>query len=154
VLAFVVLRFTNVYGDLHPWEPSARGPVYSFLAFLNVEKYPPSLCYLLVTLGPSLTVWGALETRTPGRLERMLSVFGQVPLFYYVLHLFVCHITVILIVLPQSQLRPLLFQRGFPGYSLPITYGAWALAILILYYPCRWFARVKARNRAWWLSYL
>jgi len=158
-IAFFVLRAINVYGDPHPWSAQPRGTLFTVLSFFNCEKYPPSLCYLLVTLGPALLLWGALETRTPGRVSRVLSVFGQVPLFYYLLHLYLTHIAVLLLCLPKILGEPGWFQSTFmkiggPGYSLPLTYASWAITVAALYFPCRWFAGVKARNRAWWLSYL
>jgi len=157
-VGFLILRAINVYGDPFPWTPRAT-PLRTALSFFNTHKYPPSLLFLLMTLGPALIVLGLLEKYPPhDGLSRILLTFGRVPLFYWLIHWFVI----------QFLVRGVALARGFslldaPGmpppdaakYSLPMVYF-WLFVILaILYFPCRWFAGVKARNKdVWWLSYL
>jgi uncharacterized membrane protein len=171
---FFALRGFNLYGNgiaglpfgyprsAGPWSPQ---PTLSrtVISFFNVLKYPPSLHYLLVTLGPSLIVLGLLDGAQAKRgLTRVLLVFGRVPLFFYVCHLFVIHTLAILVSLAFHQpiwqgtviadfaQRPL----GY-GHGLPFIYTIWILVVAILYRPCRWFMDLRSRHRDWgWLSYL
>jgi uncharacterized membrane protein len=161
VVAFVVLRAAGVYGDPRPWHAEdtfAR----SVISFLACEKYPPSLCYLLMTLGPGILALPLLE-RVTSKLARPFVVFGRVPLFYYVLHLFLAHAVAIALSVarygaPLSALWHAPFGVKFPdgyGYSLPIVYVVWLLVVIALYPACAWFAGVKRRRRdLTWLSYL
>jgi uncharacterized membrane protein len=152
---FALLRGGNLYGDPHPWTPSPRGALYTALAVLNCEKYPPSLAYLLVTLGPSLLALAALDGRTRGPVGRALAVYGRVPLFYYVLHLYLIHGLALAVTVARFGVHASAqqFEHG-PGLGLPGVYAAWALVVATLYPACAWFARVKQRNRSAWLSYL
>jgi uncharacterized membrane protein len=171
---FFALRGFNLYGNgiaglpfgyprsAGPWSPQ---PTLSLtvISFFNVLKYPPSLHYLLVTLGPSLIVLGLLDGAQAKRgLSHVLLVFGRVPLFFYVGHLFVIHTLAILVSLAFHQpiwqgtviadfaQRPL----GY-GHGLPFIYTIWILVVAILYLPCRWFMDLRSRHRDWaWLSYL
>lgn len=156
---FLVLRLSNSYGDPRPW--SVQGSVIkNILAPLDCNKYPPSLLYTLMTLGPALMLL-AWWDRTPGPVGRHLIVFGRVPLFYYLLHIPLIHgLTVLLAWLRYGDagfsFEHLLAARppeNF-GYDLPVVYLIWAGVVMILYFPCRWFAGVKARHRTAWLSYL
>jgi hypothetical protein len=158
---FLVLRGFNLYGDPNPW---TRGGEYSALfAFLNTAKYPASLSFLLMTLGPTLAVIPLLEGAR-GRLARWLTVFGRVPFFYYLLHIPLIHVLAVGVsALREGRVSPWLFTNhpmGNPeppaGYawSLPILYLVWGVAILMLYPACRWFAEIKARRKDWWLRYL
>ena len=155
---FVVLRALNVYGDPDPWSPQGD-PVFTVLSFLNTEKYPPSLLYLMMTLGPMLAAL-TLFDREPGPLTRPLVVFGRVPLFFYLLQWPLVHGMALGLAALRGQPTDHLFQSvpfGYPegyGYGLPVVYLVWALAILLLYWPCRWFAELKRRRRDAWLSYL
>jgi len=151
MMLFVVLRAVNIYGDPRPW--SAQ-PVWwrSILSFINCTKYPPSLLYLLMTLGPAVTLLPLLEKMT-GAVGGIFIVYGRVPLFYYVLHLYLIHsIAIIAGYLTPGNTVVSVFAH--PGYSLPAVYGFWLLTVVILYLPCRWFMGVKARHKNWWLSYL
>jgi uncharacterized membrane protein len=136
--AFVVIRVINVYGDTLPWSVQPRGPLYMFFSFLNLRKYPPSLDYLLCTLGVSLITLALLDL---GRVQaKAIAVFGRVPLFYYLLHLYA--------ILCWSQLPAL-------QVSLPWIYPLWLALVAMLYPPCWWFDRLKQRRRdLWWLGYL
>ena len=133
------------------------------ISFFNTLKYPPSLDYLLMTLGPALILLGVMDRANAERgLSRVLIVFGRVPLFYYVLHIYLLHIMAIGItwafhqpawhdvVIGDHVQRPL----GY-GHGLPFVYAMWLLAVAILYFPCRWFMEFRSRHRDWtWLSYL
>ncbi|WP_394841011.1 heparan-alpha-glucosaminide N-acetyltransferase domain-containing protein [Pendulispora brunnea] len=142
LLLFVVLRTANVYGDPQPWSVQARGAIFTFISFLNCSKYPPSLLYLAMTLGPALLVLSALDR--PGlalaRAARPFLVLGRVPLFFYLLHLPLIHAAALV--------------AGRNGYGLGTVYVVWLAALALLYGPCHWFAEVKRRNRSAWLSYL
>jgi hypothetical protein len=167
-IAFVLLRAANVYGDPEPWTTQSRGVLFTFFSFLNLQKYPPSLLYLLMTLGPALLLLAIFDRAgEPGRLQRPVLVFGRVPLFYYLLHLPLIH----LLALGYSYakfggptglftMEP--FVAAFTssplyppdyGISLPGVYLVWLLVIALLYLPCRWFAKLKQRRRDAWLSY-
>jgi uncharacterized membrane protein len=156
--AFVVLRALNVYGDPFPWSPQRTG-VLTVLSFLNTTKYPPSLAFLLMTLGPAIASLTWFE-RLSGPAARFLIVFGRVPLFYYVLHIFVIHAAALALGVmagfpPAAFLRPIFFNPvpGW-GYGLPAIYAIWAAIVLALYPACRWYAGLKARRHDAWLSYL
>lgn len=161
-IAFVLLRFSNLYGDGKPWSAQSR-PVLTLLSFLDCVKYPPSLCYLLMTLGPALVLLALLERNIPAAL-RPLLVFGRVPMFYYLLHIPLIHGMAVLVETLRFGSAPWLFGDPFgPGHIPPLgdagiglagTYLAWLVAIAILYPLCRWFADLKRRRRDAWLSYL
>ncbi len=171
---FFLLRGINLYGNgvagLPFGYPRSAGPwsvqptlSLTVISFFNMLKYPPSLDYLLVTLGPSLILLGLLDGATATRgLLRILLVFGRVPLFYYVLHLYLLHTLAVLVALVFHQ--PMLHGSviadfatkpvGY-GHGLPFIYGVWILAVAILYLPCQRFMEFRSRHRDWtWLSYL
>jgi uncharacterized membrane protein len=163
VVLFVILRATGIYGDPRPWQQPAA------LGFLNTTKYPASLLFLLMTLGPVLIVLPFLENArageaSAGRLSRWLSVFGQVPFFYYVLHIPLIHLVAVVISLvrtPESTgwligNHPMMPADVPAGYmwSLPLLYLVTALVVIALYFPCRWFAQQKAAARKPWMSFL
>jgi uncharacterized membrane protein len=164
--AFVVLRGLDAYGDPAPWT-AQRSAVHTLLAFLNTTKYPPSLLFLLMTLGPALLLLAWLDRRVI-RPSNPLVVFGRVPLFYFVLHFFLAHLAVLALSLLEYGraawgfgLNPVPSMGGpkelFPpafGWSLGVVYLVWAVVVVALYPVCRWFAGVKARRRDWWLGYL
>lgn len=165
---FLVLRGFNLYGDPVPWtaltHPTGeRPPMPALLAFLNTNKYPASLDFLLMTLGPTIALIPLLEGAR-GALARWLTVFGRVPFFFYVLHIPLIHAFALVVsALRQGAVDPWLFTNhpmgnppppeGYP-WSLPLLYGVWAVAIAVLYVTCRWFADLKARRQEWWLRYL
>ncbi|MBS1810343.1 MAG: DUF1624 domain-containing protein [Acidobacteria bacterium] len=159
-LLFVVLRATNLYGDPSPWTPQAS-KLFTVFSFINCTKYPPSLLYLLMTLGPAFIVLALLD-RDWGKVVKPLLVFGRVPLFYYVLHLFLIHLlAVIFSVVRYGHLDKSLFENPpFPstpkdfGYGLPVVYGVTMLVVMLLYPACRWFAALKKQRKDAWLSYL
>ncbi len=159
--AFVLLGLLNVYGDTVPWT-SQRTPMLTVFSFLDVEKYPPALRYVLMTLGPAIAVLPLLERVPDGPVKRFFITFGRVPLFYYLLHLLLIHLVAFLLARALGIDAAHLLNAGpiVPpppaawGFGLPVIYLIWVSVVLALYPLCRWFAGVKARNRAWWLSYL
>ncbi len=158
VLAFFLLRYLNVYGDLEPWSTQERGGLWTFLSFLDVEKYPPSLMFLLITLGPALAIMPLLENWR-GWWADAVKVFGRVPFFYYVVHLPFINATGSLyaIIVYGSTGWWLQGPDAYPAdyeQNLLLVYVVWIATIAILYLPCKWYARYKRENKKWWLSYL
>ena len=162
IILFVVLRFFNLYGDPAPWSEQ-KNALYTFLSFLNVTKYPVSLQYALLTLGPVLIALSYLE-RINASVLRPLSIIGRVPLFYYILHFYLLHLGAILLLMMRtgkglSEIN-FHFNAGFggipPGEGYPLfgAYIAWIAVVLILYPFCRWYNTYKSTHRHWWLSYL
>jgi hypothetical protein len=160
--AFLLLRAVDRYGDPSPWSPQATD-LFTILSFVNCTKYPPSLLYVLMTLGPAILALAWFD-RGVGPLGRPLVVFGRVPLFCYLLHVPLIHLLAIAFAYARYGDGRFLVQhslfRGrehFPsdyGYDLPVVYVAWITVILLLYPACWWFARLKSRRRDVWLSYL
>jgi uncharacterized membrane protein len=171
---FIVLRLTNVYGNptvaMIPW---AAGPFHvqatlekTVIAFFNVTKYPPSLQFLCMTLGPAIMALAWFDrftfTSMLGRVAEKFVVFGRVPLFFYVLHIYACHIFGILAGLATGQPVKWMVFGGFMmnpappgwGFNLPFVWASWALICIGLYFPCKWFAGVKQRRTEWWLRYM
>lgn len=174
-LAFFVLRGFHLYGNgiaaLQPVYPDSAGPwkvqptlTLSIVSFFNTLKFPPSLQFLLMTLGPSLMVLAWFDRiKADGGLARVLLVFGRVPLFFYVLHLYVIHTAAVWIALALHQPTAWLLYGAFlyhpvpPGYGhgLLFIYAVWAIILVLLYFPCRWFMNFKQQHRDWWwLSYI
>jgi uncharacterized membrane protein len=156
-VGFVVLRALNLYGDPVPWRPQPTGTA-TLLAFINCEKYPPSLLYLMMTLGPGLLAPAAFEDAR-GRLADFLVVFGRVPFFFYVAHIYLIHALAVGFALATAgEAAWLTGAGGRPpahyGLALPAIYGVTAIVVGLLYPVCRAFAALKARRRNWWLSYL
>jgi len=152
---FLILRATNLYGDPHPWTLEGE-PLRTMLSFLDCEKYPPSLLYLMMTLGPAWCVLAWLD-RPLGTWASRVAIYGRVPLFYYVLHLFLIHGLAIVLALPVLGAAAVTRQYmpfGGLAWPLPGVYAMWIAVVLALYPACRWFAEVKRRNPSPWLSYL
>ncbi len=159
---FLVLRGINVYGDPLPWS-TQRSSAFTALSFLNTTKYPPSLLYLLMTLGPALLFLWAVDAGTP-RWLRPALIIGKVPMFYYLLHIPLIHLLAIAVCYARYGQVHWMFESSnlsqFPitkppgwGYSLPIIYFVWAVVVITLYPLCRWFAELKRRRSDAWLSY-
>jgi len=158
---FLILRGFNIYGDPQPWSGAGERP--ALLSFLNTTKYPASLSFLLMTLGPTIALIPLLE-RVRGRVAQWLTVFGRVPFFYYVLHIPLIHaLALVVSAIRLGEVSPWLFANhpmGTPpppdGYtwSLALLYLMWAIAVVLLYFPCRWYAELKVRRQDWWLKYL
>src|SRR6186713_2088754 len=157
-LGFVVLRATNLYGDPAPWAIQDN-LLATVLSFINCEKYPPSLLYLGMTLGPALMLVAAFE-RVRGPVAKWIATFGRVPFFYYVVHIFLLH--VLAIVFAWATIGDIGFLFGPSAGRKPATYGldlagiyaVWLAVVVALYPLCRWFARIKCRRTEWWWSYL
>jgi uncharacterized membrane protein len=160
--AFVMLRAINIYGDPFRWSHQ-KSPAFTVLSFLNTTKYPPSLLFLLMTLGPCLLFLWAAESGTPRWLHPAL-IFGKVPMFYFLLHIPLIHLLAIafcyvryghiywMFESPNLQSFPFTAPPGW-GYSLPVVYLMWVVVVVTLYLPCRWFAGVRQRRSSAWLSY-
>lgn len=165
-IAFVIVRAINVYGDPAPWssQPTA---VFTLLSFLNTTKYPPSLLFLLMTLGPALLVLAWFDSRQI-KVTNPLVVIGRVPLFFFVVHFLAAHLAVVALSFARYGraasafvFNPILSMGGpkeiFPagfGWNLWVVYAVWAAIVVGLYPACKWFAGVKGRRREWWMSYL
>jgi uncharacterized membrane protein len=169
VALFLLLRGFNLYGDPVPWtaatvqRPGGPPPYPALLAFLNANKYPASLSFLLMTLGPTIALIPVLEGAR-GIIARVVTVFGRVPFFYYVLHIPLIHaLALVVSVIRLGQASPWLFANhpmGNPpppeGYTwgLGLLYLVWLIALVLLYPACRRFADLKASRKVWWVSYL
>ncbi len=160
---FVLLRLGNIYGDPVPWSAQKSG-VYTFLSFINVNKYPPSLHYALVMLGIALLLLRALENIKFRGVGSVFITFGRVPLFFYILHLYIIH-TFALLGAPFDNhpwhaliITPNTFQNqtlANYGYSLGLVYAVWIFVLSMLYPLCLWYMEYKAKRKdQWWLSYL
>jgi uncharacterized membrane protein len=163
IAAFLVLRGFNVYGDPVPWAVQRRGAL-TLVSFLNLNKYPPSLLFLLMTIGPVLLALRALDQHTPAVL-RPARVIGKVPMFYYVMHVLLLHLIATGAALARyGSIRPAIESptldrfpmTQLPGWPapLPVVYLVWILVVVALYPVCAWYAEVKGRSSSPWLSYL
>jgi uncharacterized membrane protein len=165
LITFIFLRMFNSYGDPTPWTHQHKAG-FTILSFLNVEKYPPSLLYLCLTLGISIIVLGLLEGKNLDRL-RPITLFGKVALFYYIAHIYTIHLLAVLVVSlmgypwqtmiflegPHNQAHPLI--KGSFGFNLGITYLIWISVVLFLYPLCVYWNALKIRNKSkWWVSYV
>lgn len=156
--AFVVLRGIGVYGDPNPWQVQTAGALATVIDFLNTTKYPPSLLFLLMTLGPA-AIFCAFVDRWSGRIKNVLVTFGRAPFAFYVVHIFVIHITAIVLGVAQGFRAQefltmfLFFPKGY-GVGVAGVYVLWVMVVAVMYPVCRWVAGIKARRRDWWLSYV
>lgn len=158
LLAFVALRLLNLYGDPAPWK-EYHDFFKNLLSFLNVSKYPPSLAYTCLTLGFAL-LFLAITKNVKNKIGSMLSVYGSVPFFYYVIHFYLLHsILVVLFFLEGNTTKeimqiPFLFRPAKFGYDLWMVYCIWIMVVASLYYPCKWFKKYKTTHHNWWLKYI
>lgn len=163
IAGFVIIRMTNLYGDPEDWSIQ-RNPLYTILSFIKVDKYPASLLYLMITLGPALILLAKVEGIKNIWTDRVL-VFGRTAFFYYILHLYLIHLIATIFFYAEGNTLQEWFERapGFPflflipgeGYSLWVVYAVWICVILILYPLCRWYDRYKTNHKEkWWLSYI
>jgi uncharacterized membrane protein len=172
--AFIVLRGFNAYGNPGagvaastpgPWHIQSTLAM-SIVSFLDVEKYPPSLQYLLMTIGPALILLSIVErnsqSMTYQKLCKPIVVFGQAPLFFYILHLYAIHLAAIALAYLSHQPVEWLWRGAFwmnevpdgYGHGLPVVYATWLVVLIALYFPCAWFAQYRRDHKKWWLSYL
>lgn len=158
---FTTIRFINGYGDSLPWT-SQKDAVFTFLSFMNVSKYPPSLVFCLVTLG-IMFLFLAFSERLNSTLKNILSVYGKVPLFYFIVHFYLIHIITLVVLWCQgfhfSQFEFASGTFGRPkdvesGLALWGVYLIWIVVVAVLYKPCQWYGQYKATHKNWWLKYI
>jgi len=163
VVLFVALRFINMYGDPVPWSTHPRGAVFSFLSFININKYPPSLDFLCITIGAGMILLAILE-EVKNSVTDFFRIYGRVPMFYYILHFYIIHALVVIVFFISgyntSQIvtpnNPFLFRPSDFGFNLWGVYAVWAFVVIALYPLCKKYDRYKTANasKKWWLSYL
>jgi len=162
IIAFIVIRFLNVYGDPGQWSQQ-NSQLFTFLSFLNTTKYPPSLLYTLMTIGPAL-IFLAIAEKASGKLVQPVIHIGRVPMFFYILHLYLIHLAAMfsaefsgfdwsdMILQRRTWIDPQL--KGY-GFSLGVTYLVWIGIVFLLYPLCKWYDKYKTEHKEkWWLSYL
>jgi uncharacterized membrane protein len=160
ILLFITLRFINQYGDPAPWSVQKDG-ITTFLSFVNVTKYPPSLMFCFMTIGPSILLLAFFE-KVQNRFTNFLTVYGKVPFFYYIIHFYSIHFLCVIIFFASGHTTKeiadlnsfALFRPFHFGYGLAVVYVIWIGLVLLLYKPCKWFNKYKAEHSNWWLSYL
>lgn len=162
ILFFVLLRFLNIYGNPNLWAVQTT-PLFTLLSFIDVHKYPPSLLFMCMTIGPALLFLSIFEN-VYNKITRIISVYGRVPFFYYVLHFYFLHILCMFLFLSRGHSItentlpifgiPFRFLIAGEGYSLTIVYVIWISLVIALYPLCKWFSDLKKRKQYWWLSYL
>lgn len=163
VLFFIVLRYTNFYGDPVPWTSQPRGSVYNFLSFLNLNKYPPSLLFICMTIGSGILFLAFIEKVQNG-FTKIMNVYGRVPMLYYILHFYILHIILVIVFYLQGYGTKDIIPEGLPfffkpnglGFGLLGVYGVWLLVVVILYPICKKYDRYKTAHakEKWWLSYI
>ncbi|MES2830328.1 MAG: heparan-alpha-glucosaminide N-acetyltransferase domain-containing protein [Bacteroidota bacterium] len=157
IILFIILRGLNSYGDPFPWEQQDAW-WKNVLAFVRCQKYPPSLLYLLMTLGIAIIALAGLE-HVDNKLTRIFTVYGRVPFFYYICHIYLIHFSQIVVALSlgftiQDLENAFQGNIGDWGFDLWAVYLIWLSVVAILYFPSRWFMKVKQRRKDWWLSYI
>jgi uncharacterized membrane protein len=158
VLLFVILRFINGYGDRAPWS-SQQNTALTIISFFKVTKYPPSLMYTLMTLGPSILFLAFFENMR-GAVARFFITFGRVPFFYYLCHIFLIHVLTLVAFYiagyssADIAAQPFFFRPVEFGYPLWAVYAIWAGVVILLYPICRWYDRYKSTHTHWALSYM
>ena len=161
ITMFIILRFVNIYGDPNPWNIQERGAVFTLLSFLNTTKYPPSLLFLMMTMGPGLLLLVPFEN-LKGKGMEILKVFGKVPFFFYVSHFLIIHLgsrVFYYITLGENInfFRLMAMGEDFPNGYLPrlwLVYVVWGVLMVFLYFLCKWYGNYKATHGYWWLKYL
>ena len=157
-ICFLVLRSFGVYGDPNPWQLQPAGITATVIDFLNTTKYPPSLAFLLMTLGPASILCGITD-RITGAIKETLITYGRAPFAFYVAHFFLIHLLSVLLGVAQGfnlkqMMNVFLFYPKGYGVGVPGVYAVWALVVVLLYPLCRWVSAIKARRKDWWLSYV
>lgn len=158
IAAFLLIRAIGIYGDANPWQVQPAGVLATVMDFLNTTKYPPSLDYLLMTLGPAALLCSYAD-HIPGAIKGVLVTFGRVPFAFYMAHFFLIHLFSVALGIAQgfSARNMMTAYRFYPkgyGVALPWIYAIWVFVVVLLFPLCRWVAGVKARRRDWWLSYV
>lgn len=159
IFAFLIIRAINIYGDPNSWTVQANF-LYTILSFINCNKYPPSLLFILMTLAPAILLLDLFENHK-FRFLKPLILFGQVPLFFYIVHLWLIRCIAVLLALPKYGLKaiflPFIASPMMPkdyGYNLPTVYSFWIILVILLYPICNWFADYRKKHTSWWLNYL
>ena len=163
IVLFIFLRGSNFYGDAAQWSPQ-KNTMFSLLSFLNVTKYPPSLLYILMTLGPAF-IFLSLSEKPLNKLTSKITIFGRVPMFYYLLHIFLIHLLAIMgatilgyhwsDMILSTRVNAASQLKGY-GFNLITVYVIWITLVIVLYPFCKWFDNYKSSHQStkWWLSYL
>ena len=164
ILFFIVVRFINIYGDPAAWSIQKNG-LYTFFSFMKVTKYPPSLLYLCITIGPALLLLSFID-RIKNGFTNIMLVFGRTAFFYYIIHLYLIHLLAVIAffirgnhtvqdAIDSMQRVPFLFVMPGEGVGLALVYAVWAGVIITLYPLCKWYDKYKTSHKEkWWLSYL
>jgi uncharacterized membrane protein len=163
IVLFIVLRFINGYGDPEPWHIQKNG-LFTLLSFINVQKYPPSLLYMCITIGPAFLLLSFFE-KIKNTFTAAIKIYGRVPFFYYVIHLYVIHIVSAAFVFIKGHSfaeattisgdLPFYFLAAKDGYSLLVAYIVWISVVIALFPLCKWYDNYKTNHKEkWWLSYL
>jgi uncharacterized membrane protein len=158
---FLISRVINNYGDPVHWSKQSRGSVFTFLSFINVNKYPPSLDFLCVMIGGGLMALALFEG-AKNKLAEFFRVYGRVPMFYYILHLYLIHLIGVIVFFAEgfsvdqviTPNNPFFFRPSAFGFGLLGVYTVWVIVVLILYPLCKKYDRYKSTHQKWWLSYL
>ncbi|MEX6690590.1 heparan-alpha-glucosaminide N-acetyltransferase domain-containing protein [Danxiaibacter flavus] len=160
VAAFIILRLLNSYGDPAPWS-TQKDNITTFLSFLNTTKYPPSIVFSCMTIGPSILLLAFFEKRR-SKLTDIFTVYGKVPFFYYIIHFYSIHVLCMIVFFASGHrfkeaVDPNSFAVFRPfhfGFELPVVYLIWIGLVVLLYKPCKRFSKYRATHSQWWLSYL
>ncbi len=163
ILFFVLIRFINVYGNPLPWKYQGNS-LDTFFSFINLEKYPPSLLFMCITIGPAFILLAYLEN-IQNRFTNIVRMYGRVPFFYFLVHFFIIHIVATIVffarghnmddAMKAAQQIPFLFLVPGEGFSLPVVYLIWLAVVIIMFPLCKWYDGYKTSHKQkWWLSYL
>lgn len=161
IILFFALRLSNFYGDPLPWSDQPRGFTYTILSFFNLNKYPPSLLFLAMTIGPGMLFLAFIE-KIKNKFTAILDVYGKVPMIFYVLHFYLIHTLVVIVFYFQgfgssdiiSPNNPFFFKPNGFGFGLWGVYAVWAIVVLALFPVCKKYGIYKSSHHQWWLSYL
>lgn len=156
IVLFIGLRLINHYGDPAPWAVQ-RNAAHTLLSFLNASKQPPSLLYVLMTIGPVL-IFLSFAEKMKGWAAAVCEVYGNVPYFYFILHFSLIRVINIFLILaqgiPMRSTELLVWQAPGFGYPLWVVYLFWLLVVIMMYFPCKWYGYYKRTHKKWWLSYV
>jgi len=160
-ILFIIIRVLKGYGDPFPMSQQSRGSIFTFLSFLNVNKYPPSLAFLSMTIGPGMIALAFLE-KIQNSITRFFIIYGRVPMFYYIVHFYIIHTIAIIVFFVQgfstneiiTPNNPFRFKPPGFGFGLLGVYAIWLFVFLVLYPLCKKYDRYKSTHQKWWLSYL
>lgn len=157
-LFFIILRFSNIYGDPSEWQRQ-KAFVFTILSFLNTTKYPASLLFLSMTLGPAIILLSLLD-RSKGKWSKVVSIYGRVPFFYFLVHFFIIHVICMVLffakghTLSEADTGFLHFKSSNDGLPLGVVYLIWITVVVAMYPLCKRYDRLKSSHKKWWLSYL